>query len=567
MRRLSIWSILFLCGGVAAVAQQPSAAPAEQSAAPPAQSAAPPAQSIVQPATDEPEDRVRKDDRVAPPTPAELRENEIRQFDPLDRDDEQVAADKEKEKKAKRQRDSSQPPVPGSIAASDAKNAAAKSEDGPLVVDGETETQQPYAGPAVLSHSYSLNSSLIPDNVQWTTFFGISNTYNTGVNAVSTGPQGPVQNASSYGMDIKWGISGRHKFRRDSLGIMYNGDRPWYAEGAQYAGLNTRLAFDYTHPVSRRLAIKVNGTGSIFSQSYALQNTGPGPETPAADINVATTSLTQIFDNGFKTFNLGVSAAWQQSSRLSFTAAASVFDTSYNNPDLLSIKGEQFQGGVNYRFTSRTTAGIFYSYSLYTFPNGAGITDSQSLGGLYSYAFSRTTRLQLRAGEGVSETHAYQVVALNPIVAALFGLQSETINGYYRSLNEDISASITKDFGRRDTFSASYSKGVSPGNGIYLAGVSETINVSTTLMILGRTPIRISAGRSSISSAAQSAGSYVTDFVSIGSTRPLTRSMVLTFGADYHYYQISEFPGLRNQIALNCGFMWNRSESRLWPLW
>jgi hypothetical protein len=557
MKRLPV-QLIFVLWGAAALAQQPSTDPASQS---------PPASApVVKPATDEPEDRVRKDDRQPPPTPLEQREKEIRQFDPLDQGDDRAAAEKAKEKEARedqQRRDNGQTPLPGSVAASDAKNS------GPQVAgDDDNGGQTPgYAGPAVLSHSYTINSALIPDDIQWRTFFGVSTVYDTGMNAAATGPQGSIQNASGPGLNGTWGISGRHKYHRDSAGIAYNGGRSWYTEGNQFAGLNNRFAADYTHVVSRRLSIKLTGTGSILSQSYALQNQMPGPETPVTDINVGATPVLQIFDNGLKTFATGITASWQQSARLSFTAGATYFDTVYNNPALLGVTGEQAQGNMNYRLTSRMTVGAFYSFSVYSFPHGAGTSDSQSIGALYSYAFNRTTRLQVRAGGGFTETLAYQTVPLSPIVAQLYGLQSEVVDGYYKILNQDISASFAKDFNSRATVSVSYSKGIAPGNGIFLSTISEVIAVSGAMKLLGRYPIMVSAGRQSLSSAVQGTNPYVSEYVHIGSSRTLTRSMALTYGADYHYYQIGGIPGLRNEVALSCGFMFNHSEDRLWPLW
>jgi hypothetical protein len=555
MKRFPVQLILVLWGAIV-LAQQPSTDPASQSA------------PVVKPATDEPDDRVRKDDRQPAPTPLEQHEKEIRQFDPLDPGDDQAAAEKakEREKEARedeQRRDNGQTPLPGSVAASNAKSSGPQVAGGDET-DGQTAT---YAGPAVLSHSYTINSALIPDDIQWRTFFGVSTVYDTGVNAAATGPQGAIQNSSGVGMNATWGISGRHKFHRDSAGIAYSGGRSWYTEGNQYAGLNNRFAADYTHIVSRRLSVKLTGTGSILSQSYSLQNQGPEPETPVADMNVSTTPILQIFDYGVKSFSTGINVMWQQSARLSFTAGGTYFDTTYDNPALLGVTGQQAQGNMNYRLTSRTTVGAFYTYSVYSFPHGQGTSDSQSIGALYSYAFNRTTRLQVRAGGGLTETLAYQTVALNPIVAQLYGISSEIVDGYYKMLNQDVSASFAKDFNTRGTVSVSYSKGIAPGNGIFLSTISEVIAVTASMKLLGRYPVTFSAGRQSYSSAAQGTNGYVTEYVYVGGSRALTHDMSLTYGANYHYYQIGGIPGLRNELALNCGFMWGHSENRLWPLW
>jgi hypothetical protein len=566
MRRFPARLILLLWGA-GALAQQPTTDPAAQS----------PTVPVIKPSTDEPEDRVRKDNRQPLPTPLEEREIERRKFDPFDptvRDDDQSAEDKEKEKEkeereAEQRRDSDRKPLPGSIAADEAHEAAAKNGGPRVVGDDDADAQAPqYTGPAVLSHSYTLSSGLIPDDLTWREFFGVSSVYDTGLNAAATGPQGQLLAPSGPGFNFSWGISGRHKFHRDSLGVSYTGGRPWYSQGDQYAGLTNRLIVDYTHVVSSRLFIKFTGTGAFLSQSSALGSLAQGPVTSVADINTAATPTAPVYDSGSKTFTTGVNVSWQQSARLSFTAGASYFVTMYRTPGLIGMGGEQFQANMNYRLTSQTTAGIFYSYSMYVFQSGQGTTNSYSIGGLFSHSFNRSTRLQLRAGGGTRESLELQPVPLNPLSAALFGLTSEIVDGYQKSFTEDISASLTKDFGSRETASVSYSKGVTPGNGLILAGTSETISATTSLRVFGRYAISASMGRQSITSTLGTESlSNVIDFFHVSSSRPLNHSMTLNFGADYRYYQISQFAGLRNEVSLNCGFMWNRTERRLWPLW
>ncbi len=229
--------------------------------------------------------------------------------------------------------------------------------------------------------------------------------------------------------------------------------------------------------------------------------------------------------------------------------------------------GNKIQGTTNYRLTSRATAGIFYSFSTYVYQHGQGISDTQSVGGLYSYAFNRSTRVQLRAGGGPTDTTALQAVPLNPLAAALFGFPTEIIEARNNTFAEDVSAQIARDFRNRETVSVSYSKGVSPGNGLLLTAMSQTINVAASLKLFGRYLTSVAMGQQRLTSTGGAAENYVTDYFHIGSSRSLTQAISLTFSADYRYFQVSAAPGLRNQIALNCGVTFGRTEDKLWPLW
>lgn len=422
----------------------------------------------------------------------------------------------------------------------------------------------------MLSHAYTVNSASIPTSLSWVASAGISNFYTNGFGAPPSGAQTPLQNAYGEGTGINWSISGRHKFKRDSLGVAFSGSRQWYSGGEQYTGITTRLGVNYMHVVSRRISLQLTGSGNFLPPSSALVNQAPGPETPAADINTAITPGPEIFNTGIKQFTTGMNATWQKSTRLSFSGGASYFVTMYDAPGFIGMNGEQVQGNMNYRLTSKTTAGLFYSYSVYTYQHGQGTNNSDSMGALYSHDFNRTLRLQLRAGAGTNHLVAYQVVPLSPVAAELYGISSEIVEGNQKSMTQDISAQLMKDFGTRGTVALSYSKGIMPGNGLFLASEQETFAVNASLRLFHRYLTSISAGRQSFSSAFTSvpgaAGSYVTDYVHIASSKPLTHSMSLSYGLDYRYFQVTEFPGLRSLITLNCSFTWNHSEDRLWPL-
>src|SRR5205085_1403956 len=151
----------------------------------------------------------RPDVTEPPANPVQQRDREVREFDPLDRD--------EKDRKpeggdAGKKRQEHEAPIPGSVAATEKENAA----DNPDSTDAPV---QEYTGPAVLSRSYTVNRPLIPQQLKWQETGGLSTIYDTGLNrSVLTGVQ-TGDSGGSVGAQLTWSFVGRHYFRRDQVGL------------------------------------------------------------------------------------------------------------------------------------------------------------------------------------------------------------------------------------------------------------------------------------------------------------------------------------------------------------
>jgi hypothetical protein len=226
--------------------------------------------TAVEPVID-PRTAADRDKDLRPLTPEQQREQEIRQFDPLDRSADQAAKEKakEKDKAARDQKNDAQgdKPLPGSIAASeqDAQRA------GPRVAesDAANEPVQEYTGPAVLSRSYSVNRPLIPEELKWSENVGLNAVYDSGATYYTNGAVGSV---SPVGEGVTWSIAGRHYFQHDQIGFSYYGTYNQYAGGGGLTGSNNSVALDYGHYFSRRLSVNLGLSGAVLSQNYAVNN-------------------------------------------------------------------------------------------------------------------------------------------------------------------------------------------------------------------------------------------------------------------------------------------------------
>jgi hypothetical protein len=397
--------------------------------------------------------------------------------------------------------------------------------------------------------------------LNWQETVGLSAIYDTGI----TSPGGSAgSGGGNAATELTWSFGGRKFIRRDQIGVRYLGNYSHYS-GGQYSGMNNTMTVDYMHALSRRVAVTLSGTGSIFAQNYALENPTIGPETSIANINLSSSPNIQIFDSGTKQFSAQADITWHKSARLSFNAGLSDFAISRNAPGLLGVSGRQANGDVNYRITRKTTIGASYSFSWYLYPHGFGNSDTNSAGLIYSYALNRTIQLRMRVGLSRVESLGLQVVPINPAVALLIGTPVGIIDAYRTNRGTDISAQLVKDFRGGRTASIAYAQGVSPGNGVFQTSKQESITGTVSTKLLRIYSLQLGLGRDSLTAITQTLAGYHSENARISVSRSLRRRVSLNFSADYRHFSAGDLTPLRNQLRISSGLTWSPAEGRLWP--
>jgi len=554
--RMGVYALLAVsaCAGAAFAQAVPNQAASDQN----------PAQPLPQTQTAD----GQPDSSQSPLAPVQERNQQIRQIDPLAREDDKESRDKAKAARdAEKRRDQDQTATPGSIAASE-QNSARRS--GPQVVEDENEAVQEYSGPAVLSRSYSINQPLIPQQLKWQESLGLSSIYDSGISKQINANGLPGAPSTLTGAQLTWSLSGRHYFRRDEVSVSYSGNYSQYSGLGAFSGMNQNIVVDYAHVVSRRLTLNLSGSGSILSQNYVLENQPVGPET-IANINLASSPNIQIYDLGTKQFSSAADLTWQKTSRLSFSIGTSYFaiDRSSplgnNSPSLLGVTGQQARGDVNYRLTRKMTVGSYYSFSHYVYPHGFGNSDTNTVGAITSYAFNRTTQIRFRGGLSWVESVGLQTVAINPVIAALLGQNSGIIDAYNTYRASDISAQFVKDFRGRTTASLAYARGISPGNGVFQTSQQESISGNVTTKVFRTYSVQTSLGRDTLSSVSQYLGKYQSEYGRISLVRTYRRGIGLSLTAEYRYFDVANLGYVRNQLRITSGLTWSPAAGRLWP--
>ena len=507
-------------------------------------------------------------ERTRPASPEEERAAQLSQFDPLAPAENQSRQDIARAaREAMKRRDQEQAVVQGSIA--DTNRQQMMERMGPRVADADTEAVATYAGPAVLSRTYTINQPMSGIGIQsFQESFGFNSVYDNGATA-TPGANGQYTFPTLFGTQATWDIRGAHNWRRQRLNLAYTGTRSSYmgnsAAASNYSSANQFLSLDYKLMLTQHLALTATGTGILYSQNYALENP-TGAATDVANINLGSSPNIQISDNGSKQFNTSIDLVYQKTARLSFDGGIGEFAVQRNAPGFLGVTGRQARGDVNYRLTKKATVGAYYSWTYYLLPSGFGDTYTNTFGAIYSYAIGRSMQVRVRLGQSQVQTLGFTTIAVDPVVAALLGQSTGVIDSFRKTNTQDISAQIVKDFGTKRSVSFSYARGISPGNGLYQASQQESY-AATFRTQLGRAyTVSLTAGHDTLTSIAQTLGRYTTESMGATVTRSLGHGMALNFSASVRHLDILDnLLPLHDQIRITSGITYTPGEGRIIP--
>ena len=521
-----------------------------------------------------------------PFTPDEMREKEIDKYDPLKPD---PTAPTDATGTATPLTDRKQPnavadpsgkpaPIPGSVAASDRAASASGAKTGQNSTQASTQDSDTseggdsagYAGPAVLTRSYTLARPLDSTPVKWTGGAGFSYSWNDGrAPGLVDGTTGFVS-AKSSAVGLNWNLSGRHLWKRDQLGLTYTGNySQYFAQNAfvNLSGINNSLNLDYSHIFTRHLSFHVVESVQVLSQNYPLENPALQPGGNVANINLATSPNIQLLNNTVRQSSTQASVTYRQTARLSYDASASYFIVGQTEPGLIGNRGQQFGGDLNYRWTSRATVGAYYSFTDYNYSHGVSHAASNGAGLIYSYAINRHMQLRTRAGLTQIKSRAYESVILPPELAAILGQSSSIVNASSNFSTTDVSVQLVRDFGKTRTASVAFARGESPGNGLLLTSVQETATAGfSSRFFRRRLPVNVGVTYSSLAATLQAnLGDLKSESVYFSTSRPLGHNISANFSVNYSRYSVSGSTLTQDNLSISLGLGWSPRLDRILP--
>jgi hypothetical protein len=470
----------------------------------------------------------------------------------------------------------SAPPIPGSVAESNASpySFLNRSGNGGETAD-ESQNQNPgaglgtgdYIGPAVLTRSYTLSRPMVSRQIRWKISLGYNRSIEWGQvpvaatpaagNSSDVTPPTSLASVTTQSGAISWGIDGRHLWRHDQIGLNYQGNSSSYKSTTSLSGTNQMLNLDYSHAFSRRLSVQFVESLVTLSQNYTLENPALPPGSSVANINLATSPALQIFDS-VRQSSSTASLTYQKSARTSLNLSISNFMVDRTGYNLIGSTGHQAGMDINYRLTRKTTVGAYYAYTSYRYSHDVSDSNAHGLGAIFSYAIDRRTQIRLRAGASQLETLGYAIVTLPPDLARFLGQASTVVDSYSSRWLSDISAEFVRDLQRSRSLSIAYARGLSPGNGLILASIQETMSAGYSARVLRRIPVSAGFVYSSLMATSQkNLNDYRSQTVYLSVSRDLGHGIAFNIRTDYRRFDIGGNPLLQKDTRISAGFTWS----------
>lgn len=389
-----------------------------------------------------------------------------------------------------------------------------------------------YTGPAVLSRGTGPSVTSRSETIKFRPFLSLNGIYDTGLAAVSVGPNGEISTVDSFGGEAEAGVYGYKSWKRTVVGLDYRGKYRHYSPHSYYDGTDQTLDLSVSHQATRHTTFMLREAAGTFTRGFGFSNAYW-----LVDPLFANVPRDQLFDARVNYLSSMADLTYQKSARLSFNLGGDQFLVRFRSNAFYGMTGGRARGDVAYRYSRHGTVGVSYNFNHYSFTKSFGASDVHSVGILHSVRIGRFWEWRLKAGGARVETLGAARVELDPAIAAIIG-QSVGIQAVHR-LNyvPDVEARLTRSF-RRASLEFSYARGISPGNGLYLTSVSETGDVAYRYTGLRKWNFGFDGGYSSYRSLALTLGKYRGYHGGAGATYQLMRALHLNIRVDGRQYNI-----------------------------
>ncbi|MCL5745637.1 MAG: hypothetical protein M1541_17220, partial [Acidobacteria bacterium] len=334
-----------------------------------------------------------------------------------------------------------------------------------------------YAGPAILSRGEA-PTAMRGAPITFRPFLDIMGVYDTGLTGVSVrNNEGDLAQDSSLGVEASAGVSGSHAWRRTTVGLDYRGSVRHYTRKTYYDGTDHAFGLGLTHQMSRRVMFSLRESAGMFSRDFGL--IGGLRSTVPFDPVSSYLPSTDFFDNRTLYMSSQADFTYQKSARLSFNGGGDIFAARRRSQALYGVTGASARGDMQYRVARYTTIGATYSFAHYDFSKGFGGSDIHTIAATYAHRLTRRLEFSGYGGAFRSETKFIQAVQIDPVIAAIIGVSSGIRVVHRIDTAPAGGARLSYSF-RRAVASVGYSRGTTPGNGLFLTSQTSTVDGQLT---------------------------------------------------------------------------------------
>jgi hypothetical protein len=419
-----------------------------------------------------------------------------------------------------------------------------------------------YAGPAILSRG-DAPAAMASPQIDFRPFVELAGVYDTGLSGVEVNAQGQLGNEASEGLELTAGISGVHSWRHTKIGLNYRGAIRRYAHDTAYDSTDQYLLLGIVQQLSRHAVLTLNENVGLYSRNYGL----PGlPETVPFDPSTTYAPTTDFFDNRTTYLSTQANLIFQKTARLSFSMGGDGFLVRQKSTALYGVTGASAHADVQYRLTRRSTIGANYMFTHYDYIGVLSSADMHGVSGVYSARLSRWLEFSGSAGFYRTETRFIQNVPIDPAIAALIGTPEGTV--LLDRINHLVGGSgrLSRTFSKGVAY-ISGGRAVTPGNGLFLTSISNTVMAGYSYTGLRRWSLGVSAGYNRSTSISNVIGTYGSTSGTLSASRQIVRNVhgVLSFSArKYSSVDFSLYNRLIYDVRVGVGYSPGDVPLRIW---
>ncbi len=326
-----------------------------------------------------------------------------------------------------------------------------------------------YGGPGVATRGGQMGNRGT-EAVSLRPYINVLGIADNGLTGVGLTENGEIVNPGTlYGVEANMGAYGSHSWKRSQIGLDYQGNYRHYSRNTFYNGSDQILGLSYTTQVNRRTAVQLSTFAGTTSRTTGgtFGNGLLAPQFLGSTVN-------DIFDNRAYFLNTSGQMTMQVGARNFVSMGGSAFAVRRQSSALVGLNGQMANGGIGRQFGRRMTLGVNYQYFHVDYPRVFGEADSHMLMAQLTRQFARRWELGFGVGAVRTDFVGVRQVAVDPVVAELFGVTTgrEAFNAI--NMSSVFAASLRRGM-RRGSFGLNYNRGVNPGNGALLLNRQETI--------------------------------------------------------------------------------------------
>jgi hypothetical protein len=407
-----------------------------------------------------------------------------------------------------------------------------------------------YLGPGVLTRGAGSIGQRSGQDVDLRFFANVTGAYDTGLQPTQLDSEGNLIRVDGlYGLDLGFGVYGRHNWQRSVLGLDYRGNYRHYQGNSRFNGSNHSFGLGYTYQQSRRVVFDVQGSAGTSNFGTNFIDALP----PTFESVVDSTSF--LYDNRTHFMQGGMDVNYLLSPRTTFTAGGSAYTVRRQYTALVGVNGYTLSGRLSHRLSELTSVAAAYERTHYDFPRAFGESDIDRYNGQIARQFGRAWTASVAAGIYRAEVQGLQRVAVDPVIAALLGISSSVETFYRKNTLPYGSASLSRQF-RNAVWTVSYSRTIGSGNGVYLTSAGETVSSSISYTGLRKWSFSLSGARTTLRSIGQDLQRYGQYYGATDVSYTLMPSLFISasFGMRYQNLDISDFRRTSSRSSVSIVF-------------